>query len=85
MVALSASVIGAGGDASQKRAVELQPVFLVHTQTSGSPVAKKNPNKATEDKNGFIARDAVALCVGIRCGAISSGMKLSSQAARSIG
>src|SRR6476620_6245986 len=28
---------------------------------------------------------AVALCVGIRCGAISSDMKLSCQAARSIG
>jgi hypothetical protein len=28
---------------------------------------------------------AVAFCVGIRCGAISSNMRLSSQAARSIG
>ena len=35
---------------------------------------------------GFEYRDgAVALFVGIRCGAISSDMKLSSQAARSIG
>jgi hypothetical protein len=30
-------------------------------------------------------RDAVARCVGIRCGAISNEMKLSFQAARSIG
>jgi hypothetical protein len=32
-----------------------------------------------------IGEGAVALFVGIRCGAISSDMKLSSQAARSIG
>jgi len=35
--------------------------------------------------NRLCWRGAVALCVGIRCGAISSDMRLSSQAARSIG
>ena len=34
---------------------------------------------------GRTSSGAVALCVGIRCGAISSDIKLSSQAARSIG
>jgi hypothetical protein len=32
-----------------------------------------------------VQKGAVVLCVGIRCGAISSGINLSSQAARSIG
>ncbi|MGE0034119.1 MAG: hypothetical protein AB7S93_00630 [Xanthobacteraceae bacterium] len=33
----------------------------------------------------YFEKGAVALCVGIRCGAISSDMMVSSQAARSIG
>ena len=54
---LSASVIGAGSNASQKGAVELKPDFLVHTLTNGSAVAKKRPDKATENKNrGLLAR-----------------------------
>jgi putative tryptophan/tyrosine transport system substrate-binding protein len=42
-------------------------------------------SKGIVDSYRHSPRGAVALCVGIRCGAISSDMKLSSQAARSIG
>jgi hypothetical protein len=47
-----------------------------------------NANAETQSKDvqeAARAIGAVALFVGIRCGAISSDMKLSSQAARSIG
>jgi hypothetical protein len=50
--------------------------------TDGTPIVSLMGGDPV--KLGLVA-GAVALCVGIRCGAVSSDMKLPCQAARSIG
>jgi hypothetical protein len=57
------------------------------TQTTSSQDTADSGGRDADLYGNLLSRPAlgaVALCVGIRCGAISSDMKISSQAARSI-
>jgi CRISPR-associated endonuclease/helicase Cas3 len=63
-----------------RRLVSLARAIFGH---HGEPVPERLPTTVTQVYRPY--GDAVARCVGIRCGAISNEMKLSFQAARSIG
>ncbi len=81
----SAVVTGAGGGLGRDIALGLAGKGYIVFGTALSATEVQDLKEASGGRVSLTVGDGdVALCVGIRCGAISSDIKLSSQAARSI-